>query len=32
MPDVEALVRRGVPADKCLTLRRLSPAPNGGRP
>ena len=30
--DVEALVRRGVPADKCLTLRRLSPAPNGGRP
>jgi DNA-binding MarR family transcriptional regulator len=30
--DVEALVRRGVPADKCLTLRRLTPAPNGGRP
>ena len=30
--DVEALVRRGVPADKCLTLRRLTPPANGGRP
>jgi DNA-binding MarR family transcriptional regulator len=30
--DVEALVRRGIPADKCLTLRRLAPATNGGRP
>jgi len=30
--DVEALVRGGVPADKCLTLRRLTPASSGGRP
>ena len=30
--DVEALVLRGIPADKCLTLRRLAPATNGGRP
>jgi DNA-binding MarR family transcriptional regulator len=30
--DVEALGRRGVPADKCLTLRRLAPADNGGGP
>ena len=30
--DVEALVRGGIPADKCVTLRRLAPATNGGRP
>jgi len=30
--DVEALGRRGVPADKCLTLRRLAPPANGTRP
>lgn len=30
--DVDALVRRGVPADRCLTLRRLGPAANGGSP
>lgn len=28
--DVDALVRRGVPADRCLTLRRLLPTTNGG--
>jgi len=30
--EVAALVRRGIPAEKCLTLRRLSPAANGSRP
>jgi DNA-binding MarR family transcriptional regulator len=30
--DVETLVRGGIPADKCLTLRRLAPATNGERP
>lgn len=30
--DVEALVRRGMPAAKCLTLRRLAPAATGERP
>jgi hypothetical protein len=30
--DVEALVRRGLPAAKVLTLRRLAPAGNGPHP
>jgi hypothetical protein len=28
---VEALVRHGLPPAKCLTLRKLAPAPNGDR-
>jgi DNA-binding MarR family transcriptional regulator len=30
--EVAALVRHGIPAAKCLTLRRLAPAANGGGP